>query len=189
MIVRKAYVLKTVLLMGLALFIGGNVAFANENSQAEDAAITAKVKAQLLRQADISSVPISVSTENGKVRLTGEVSSKEEAKKAERVAKSVNGVSSVENDLSVSRNDKGRNDKGGVAQYYNDSVITSKVKAQLLAAKDMPATSIQVSTQDDGVVTLTGKVDSSEQKRRAESIAKQVTHVKKVKNNLTVVDE
>ncbi len=71
-------------------------------------------------------------------------------------------------------------------QYVNDSVITAKVKAELLANEAFKSLSISVKT-NKGVVTLSGKVSNNLQKNKAISIASQVKGVKSVKDNLVVV--
>jgi len=47
-------------------------------------------------------------------------------------------------------------------------------------------TGINVDTDNGGVVTLKGKVDSADMKKRAEQVAKKVSGVKSVKNELQV---
>lgn len=64
-----------------------------------DAAITAKVKAALIREKDLSALDINVETENGVVQLGGFVDSKEQVDRAAKVAGKVKGVKSVDNDL------------------------------------------------------------------------------------------
>lgn len=68
-----------------------------------DAAITAKIKADYAKDKDVSALKISVDTDNkGVVKLTGTAKSKAEADKAESIAKSVKGVTSVKNEIKVS---------------------------------------------------------------------------------------
>ena len=67
----------------------------------EDAAITTKVKAEYAKDKQVSALSIHVNTDHGVVKLTGEAKSKAEADKAETIAKSVKGVSSVQNEIKV----------------------------------------------------------------------------------------
>jgi osmotically-inducible protein OsmY len=68
----------------------------------DSSGITAKIKANLLADADISSLKISVKTlNNNQVYLTGVVSSKQQAEKAAQIAAAVPGVKSVHNELVV----------------------------------------------------------------------------------------
>ena len=68
---------------------------------ASDTAITTKVKAGLVKEPNLDSLGIHVETEKGVVMLSGFVNSKEEADKAVKVAKGVEGVSSVKSAIKV----------------------------------------------------------------------------------------
>ena len=67
-----------------------------------DAAITAKIKTEFAKDKVVSALSINVDTDKkGMVTLKGTAKSKEEAAKAESIAKSVNGVTSVKNEITV----------------------------------------------------------------------------------------
>ncbi|HSS47224.1 MAG TPA: BON domain-containing protein [Burkholderiales bacterium] len=68
---------------------------------AEDSLITARVKAELLKDPDIKSLDVSVETYRGHVLLSGFVEDQEQVHKAERIASGVRGVVSVKNALIV----------------------------------------------------------------------------------------
>lgn len=68
---------------------------------ASDTAITTKVKAGLVKEPNLDSLGIHVETEKGVVMLSGFVNSKDEADKAVKVAKGVDGVSSVKSAIKV----------------------------------------------------------------------------------------
>ena len=70
-------------------------------------------------------------------------------------------------------------------EYVDDSTITASVKAKLVGEKTANLTRIDVDTTNR-VVSLTGIVESPDQKARAEQLASQVSVVKSVKNNLQV---
>lgn len=76
-------------------------------------------------------------------------------------------------------------DREKAAEFSSDTAITTKVKAELLAEKGIPSTSISVDTQK-GVVHLSGAVENAEQVRKAGALAARVKGVKSVTNNLTV---
>ena len=65
----------------------------------DDAVITTKVKAAILDQPPLKSLEIHVETFRGTVRLSGFVSSQFSIDKAVDIARGVNGVRSVKNDL------------------------------------------------------------------------------------------
>ncbi|MFZ0930482.1 MAG: BON domain-containing protein [Syntrophobacteraceae bacterium] len=75
----------------------------------------------------------------------------------------------------------------GVA--IDDATITTKVKYEL--AEDVKfgtLKTVQVDT-DRGVVTLTGRVHSKQEKKHAGALARKVEGVAKVRNELSVVRE
>ncbi|MGV4243250.1 molecular chaperone OsmY [Citrobacter freundii] len=144
----------------------------------DDSTITAKVKAALVDHDSIKSTDISVKTDQKVVTLSGFVESPAQAEEAVKVAKGVEGVTSVSDKLHV-RDSKETSVKG----YAGDTAITSEVKAKLLADDIVPSRKVKVETTD-GVVQLSGSVDSQAQSDRAESIAKAIDGVKSVKNDL-----
>jgi osmotically-inducible protein OsmY len=76
-------------------------ALGKANNAAADTAITAKVKAGLVKERDLESLGIHVETEKGVVMLSGFVNSKAEADKAVQVAKGVDGVANVRSAIKV----------------------------------------------------------------------------------------
>jgi hyperosmotically inducible protein len=67
-----------------------------------------------------------------------------------------------------------------------DSVITTKIKAEMVKDKTVSATHVKVDTNDQGVVTLSGKAKTQAEKDRAVAIAKGVKGVTDVQNNIEV---
>ncbi len=65
----------------------------------DDATITTKIKAEFAKDKAVSALSIKVDTDKGVVKLSGNAKTKDEASKAEAIAKSVNGVTSVKNDI------------------------------------------------------------------------------------------
>jgi osmotically-inducible protein OsmY len=71
-------------------------------------------------------------------------------------------------------------------EAVSGATLTGKVKSALAADVGLKTvTKIDVDS-DNGIVTLKGKVDTADQKKRAEAVAKKVGGVKSVKNQLTV---
>ena len=67
----------------------------------DDATITTKVKAALVADPDVKGTQVNVNTYRGVVQLSGFVDSEAEIRKAQEKAASVQGVTSVRNDLKV----------------------------------------------------------------------------------------
>src|SRR5437867_11843127 len=74
----------------------------------------------------------------------------------------------------------------GARAAVSDAWITAKSKIALMTTKGVSSTAVNVDTVD-GVVTLHGKVNSSEEKARAEAEVKKINGVNEVRNLLQVV--
>jgi hyperosmotically inducible protein len=157
----------------------------NESSSLEnlvsDSVITTSIKRKFLADNIISSFDIKVVTINGKVTLTGIVPSNEAKERAIHVAKSTKGVLEVLPNLEI-------NDSSLVVRISNDSIITSKIKLDLLDSQDLNTLEIHVKTVN-GNVTLTGTVPDENAKRHAILIAKSTRHVKEVDSSKLKIDK
>jgi hyperosmotically inducible protein len=69
----------------------------------------------------------------------------------------------------------------------NDDMISDYVRLRLAGDPDVKGGALQAASKD-GVVTLTGTVESERQKEKAAKLAKKVKGVKQVVNNLTIKD-
>lgn len=74
-----------------------------------------------------------------------------------------------------------------VGKILSDTMITAKIKELYLADKDISSLIIHVTTKDR-VVYLSGKVNTSYEKKIAINLAKTVNDVKDVKSNLEVLN-
>lgn len=72
-----------------------------------------------------------------------------------------------------------------IGEHVDDGTITTKAKADLLAARNVKSTHIHVKTRK-GVVWLTGTVPSADDKSAAEEVVQAVKGVSSVKNHLKV---
>jgi len=73
----------------------------------------------------------------------------------------------------------------GTGEYIDDSAITTKVKAAIFNDPSLKVFQINVETFK-GDVQLSGFVDSAQSVKKAGEVARGVTGVKSVKNNLIV---
>jgi hyperosmotically inducible periplasmic protein len=73
-----------------------------------------------------------------------------------------------------------------MGQNMDDGTLTSYVKTKLASDKLVTLTRVGVET-NNGIVYLTGEVETAEQKSRIGSLASEVKGVKKVVNNLQVI--
>ena len=144
----------------------------------DDAAITAQVKTKLAESPQTKAYQMEVETFRGVVQLNGYVDADAGKTAATSIARSVNGVKEVRNNLVVSSGQT-------VGAVVDDSVITAKVKTELIADPQTKAGQINVTTEN-GVVQLAGFVDSSTEKAKAEEIARSVSGVRGVRNDLDI---
>ena len=96
--------LRILMLAAVSVFAVGCAGTETRSSTGEyidDSVITAKVKTALLNSPEVSGLAIDVETFRGEVQLSGFVDTKEEREKAGKLAKAVQGVLSVKNDIRV----------------------------------------------------------------------------------------
>lgn len=144
---------------------------------ADDAAITAKVKSALIANPVAPAAKIEVETFRGVVQLSGFVDSTKERETAQMVAAHVAGVKSVHNNLEV------RSEPHTAGTALDDSIVTTRVKSALVANPVTKARQINVSTAE-GIVQLSGFVDSAAEKSTATEVARSVPGVRLVQNDL-----
>lgn len=75
---------------------------ATAGDKVDDASITAKVNAELAKDKDLSAIRIDVDTKDGVVTLSGPTPSATARERASEIARNVKGVTSVNNQLTVS---------------------------------------------------------------------------------------
>jgi hyperosmotically inducible protein len=141
-----------------------------------DSWLTAKTKIALYSDERVKGRQISVETVNGTVMLRGKVDSDEARSAAASIAKGVEHVKAVKNDLQVvAVGDRKATD-------ISDKDITRQIEARF--SKTTQLTKIDVRT-DGGVVTLTGATPSIGASARASELARGVSGVRAVRNELT----
>jgi len=152
----------------------------------DDATITAAVKSKLVWSKHTDGFTTNVDTKSGKVTLNGTADSSASKELAGQLALNTRGVSSVDNRLavegkkSVATDVKNSADKAGTG--ISDSWITTKVKSTYSYSTNVNGSDISVSTTN-GVVTLTGKLDSGAERALAIELAKNVRGVKSVQSS------
>src|SRR5689334_24272868 len=142
-----------------------------------DSWITSKTKIALFSDERVKGTQVSVDTQKGVVHLRGKVDSEEAKTAAADVAKNVEGVQSVKNDLQVVAPTARK------AVDANDKDIAKAVEARMTRDTQLKKVDVRA---DGGVVTLTGEVPSITAAAKASEQARMVSGVKSVKNELTV---
>jgi hyperosmotically inducible protein len=73
-----------------------------------------------------------------------------------------------------------------VKETANDAAITTKIKAEYAKDKDVSVMNIKVDTDYKGIVTLSGNAKSQMEADKAVTLAKNVSGVTSVTNNIKV---
>jgi osmotically-inducible protein OsmY len=138
--------------------VGAMVAFDRRTpgAQIEDETIELR-GASAVRQALGDRAHVSVSSYNRQVLLTGEVPSEQAKQTAEQAISRVENVKGIVNELVVMGN-------SSLAQRSSDTLVTAKVKASLVDARDLYVSAFKVVTER-GTVYLMGRVTQREADR------------------------
>jgi hyperosmotically inducible periplasmic protein len=180
-----------------AMFVAGPaavvVAQADERpvqQQVQDAWVKGKLESAYLFNRHLSPFDIRTEVRDNVVTLSGAVATDIERDLAEEIAKGVEGVDEVNNELeldgdrrqaSAEDNDERRT----FGRWVNDVTTSAAVRANLIRNDNITARDISIETRDD-VVTLTGLVDTAQERELAERLASNTGDVKQVRNELQV---
>jgi hyperosmotically inducible periplasmic protein len=130
---------------------------------------------------------IDVDVQDGVANITGSVDSTIERDLAVEIARSIDGIREVEENLKIGPTDEPTKESA-FSRQVKDATITAKVKYRLILNKNIASYDINVDTKN-GVVTLSGKVDSGEKRDLAVKLAENTSGVLKVEDSLTVETE
>ena len=165
-----------------------------------DPGITTAVKSKMAADDTVKAYRIDVDTKDRVVTLSGAVDTPQARERAMELARTTDGVRDVVDRLTVTPGatpttgvddplqDRAREaaDKAKDAMPdLSDASITTKVKSKFLGDTDVPGLKIDVDTKD-GVVTLTGTVETAAEKQRAMELAKATDGVKSVVDRIKV---
>ena len=156
-----------------------------ENS---DGWIGMKVKSALFFNRNVSAVNTEVDVTNGVVTLKGPADSQAQKDLTGEYAKDINGVKSVDNQMTIAEAGSQPNQPTQPKDNkIDDASITAQVKMAFLTHHSTSAFKTGVSTTN-GVVTLTGDATSGAAKDMAAKVAGDVNGVTSVVNNMTIVN-
>lgn len=151
-----------------------------ENS---DAWLMMKVKSTLLYHKSVSGFKTEVDVKDGIVTLKGEATSQAQKDLATEYAMDVEGVKSVNNEMTVSKT--GKKTPETMGEKIDDASITAQVKLTLLNHRSTSALNTTVTTKR-GVVTVGGKAKNAAEKDLVTKLVKDIKGVKSVKNQMTI---
>lgn len=173
-------------IIAASLILGASIAVAAPGRPMSDEWLAGRIQGALSYNTYLDSSDLSVDVKDGNAILTGTVSSDTERELGQQITSSIDGVSSVDNRITVDP-DVAMRARPEWVQHAVDATTTAAVKSRLLANKNMHDMNIQITTKD-GVVALTGTVSSLPQKESAEKIAFNTRDVRDVRNDLKIAD-
>lgn len=154
-----------------------------------DAGITTAVKARFAADEMVNAYQIDVDTDDGVVTLTGTVDSAAAEAAALRLAGDTAGVTRVVNQMSIESTagfgEEMEEMAAAATAATSDAMITAAVKSKLLVDSTVRGLKVDVETAD-GVVTLSGTVASDGERDRAVEVARTITGVRDVQDELDV---
>lgn len=169
----------------------------------EDATITTAVKSKLLWSRHADGWNTEVETHKGVVTLSGSAESEEQRELAATMTQNTRGVVSVNNEVTVEPGEAQRvaverradpaadrsmdrdrtaptaDADNGVAGDVSDGWITTKIRASFLTTRGITSGDIDVET-NEGVVMLSGQVDSEAERQLAVETAENIRGVRNV---------
>jgi osmotically-inducible protein OsmY len=148
-------------------------------TQLEDEGIDLR-SANRIREALGDRGHVNVNSYNRQVLLTGEVPTAQDKQNVEQIVSKVENVRAIVNEIAVLGNSM-------LGQRSSDSLVTAKVKAGLVDAKDLFAGAFKVVTER-GTTYLQGKVSQREADRAAE-VARSVNGVQKVVRIFEIISD
>ena len=149
----------------------------------DDKSTTARVVSSLRDNSEYKFEDVSVMTYGSAVQLSGFVNTADQKSKAGEIAKRVEGVKTVENNITLK--DKPERTTG---EAVDDKSLASRVNTALKENAEYRFEGVNVATYR-GTVQLSGYVSSAEQKARAADLTKEVNGVKDVVNNISVKEQ
>jgi osmotically-inducible protein OsmY len=161
--------------------------------------VTTKIHAKYFTDGLVKGRNIDVDTNNGVVTLTGHVESEAERQQAVRIAQDTEGVRRVEDHLRVTlkaaegsgsvpvgdTTHDARDASPDLGERTSDAGITARVQSKFFLDDAVKARNIDVDTLQ-GVVTLSGDVQTEAEHQQALAIARSVNGVRDVTDKLRV---
>jgi hyperosmotically inducible periplasmic protein len=158
----------------------------SESVHVEDLEIRVAILEALSHSRELGGKSIDVKVDNRTVTLSGAVETPAQRNGAEQIARAVDGVAGVTNNLTVT-NPQAATEPPTASSLPADSTadLAKRVEFELYRTNAFNTQTIQVKAEE-GTVTLLGTVRSRAEQLLAERVAQSVAGVKKVTNDLKV---
>lgn len=170
---------------------GGNNQYTTDD-KLKDAWLDGKLETALLVNRHLNNFTIDTDVKNSQVVLSGTVNSDIDKALAEEIAKGIEGVASVDNNIIVEKQEKMQvskenptSENRNFGTWYDDATTTASVKSKLLWNSETSGLDVNVDTFY-GVVTLDGVVETKAERNLIEKIAENTQGVLDVKSEIEV---
>jgi osmotically-inducible protein OsmY len=169
------------LIVGGAMVGGGLVATDRRTSGSvlEDEGIELRASSRV-REGLGERVHINITSYNRQVLITGEVPSAQDKQLVEKIVSGVDNVRNIVNELAIMGNST-------LTQRSSDTLVTGRVKAALVDARDLFASAFKVSTER-GTTYVMGRVTQREADRATEVITS-VSGVQRLVRMFEIISE
>ena len=147
----------------------------------DDVLIKAILKNSYFDQSEKIFFNVDVEVSQGRVLLTGTVDNIDLRIEATRIAWGVKGVQTVINEIQISESDN-------ILNFADDLVISTKVYAKLMLDEDVNSLNYNIETVNK-VVYIIGISSSSDEKKKAIDLTKEVFGVEEVIEYITIKSE
>ena len=158
----------------------------SESVHVEDLEIRVAILEALSHSHELGGKSIDVKVDNRTVTLSGTVETPAQRNGAEQIARAVDGVAGVTNNLTVTNPQAATEPPTGTPLPADSTAdLAKRVEFELYRTNAFNTQTIQVKAEE-GTVTLSGTVRSRAEQLLAERVAQSVAGVKKVTNDLRV---
>jgi hyperosmotically inducible protein len=158
----------------------------SESVHVEDLEIRVAILEALAHSRELGGKSIDVKVENRSVTLSGSVETPTQRSGAEQIARAVDGVAGVTNNVEVTNPQAASEPPASNAPPSEPNAdLAKRIEFELYRTNAFNTQTMQIKSED-GEVTLGGTVRSRAEQLLAERVAQTVTGVKKVKNDLKV---
>jgi hyperosmotically inducible periplasmic protein len=159
----------------------------SESVHVEDLEIRVAILEALAHSRELGGKNVDVKVENRSVTLAGSVETPTQRNGAEQIARAVDGVAGVTNNLAVTNPQAATEQAtGGSPSADSTADLAKRAEFELYQTDAFNTRTMQIRAED-GTVTLSGNVRSRAEQLLAERVVQSVSGVKKVINELKVV--
>jgi hyperosmotically inducible periplasmic protein len=165
--------------------VNAEVPMSADAARVFDLDIRAAVESGLARSQELKDQKVAVMVNKRVVTLTGSVETTVQKTGAEQVARAVDGVESVDNQIQAKTAEPTQDPASTARPPEDDATLAKQVEFEIFKTEAITITDVKV-VAAKGNVTLTGSVPTKAERLLAERIARDVTGVSGVVNQLTV---